>query len=98
MIDPRLLFLKLIVTGHSTLYITRASGWLWQKPWPAPILFWATFSTEFIGTIFAAESWLMTPIGWSYALMIWGQDLVWLLFYDFVKVSASRLMRQNGHV
>jgi magnesium-transporting ATPase (P-type) len=28
---------ELIVAGHSTLYITRARGWSWQKPWPAPI-------------------------------------------------------------
>jgi hypothetical protein len=28
-----MLFLKLIVAGHSTLYITRTEGWFWQRPW-----------------------------------------------------------------
>jgi H+-transporting ATPase len=91
------LFLKLIVAGHSTLYITRARGWFWQRPWPAPVLFWATFGTEAVGTIFAAEGWLMTPIGWPYALMIWGYALGWFLINDLVKVTASRLIHQNGH-
>jgi len=49
------LFLKLIVAGHSTLYITRARGWFWQRPWPAPVLFGATFGTEIVGTVVAAE-------------------------------------------
>jgi H+-transporting ATPase len=89
------LFLKLIVAGHSTLYITRARGWFWQRPWPAPVLFWATFSTEVVGTIFAAEGWLMTPIGWTYALMIWGYALGWFLINDLVKVTASRLIREK---
>jgi H+-transporting ATPase len=92
------LFLKLIVAGHSTLYITRARGWFWQRPWPAPVLFWATFGTEVVGTIFAAEGWLMTPIGWTYALMIWGYALGWFLINDLVKVTASRLIREKDTV
>ena len=90
------LFLKLIVAGHSTLYITRARGWFWQKPWPAPVLFWATFGTEAIGTIFAAEGWLMTPIGWTNALLIWVYALALFLFNDVIKVMTSHLVRDNG--
>jgi len=90
------LFLKLIVAGHSTLYITRARGWFWQKPWPAPVLFGATFATEIAGTVFAAEGWFMTPIGWEYALLVWGYALVWFLINDVVKVMATRLIQQEG--
>ena len=88
------LFLKLIVAGHSTLYVTRARGWFWQKPWPAPILFTATFGTEVAGTILAAEGWFMTPIGWSYALLIWAYALAWFLVNDLVKVMTGRMLRQ----
>jgi len=31
-----LLFLKLVIAGHSTLYVTRTEGWFWQRPWPSP--------------------------------------------------------------
>jgi H+-transporting ATPase len=91
------LFLKLIVAGHSTLYITRARGWCWQRPWPAPVLLVATFATEIVGTIFAAEGWLMTPIGWGPALLIWAYALAWFLVNDLVKVTAGRLIRQGGN-
>jgi len=47
------LFLKLIIAGHSTLFIARSEGWFWQRPWPSPLLLGATFSTEIIGTLIA---------------------------------------------
>ena len=84
------------MAGHSTLYITRARGWFWQKPWPAPVLFAATFGTEIVGTIVAAQGWLMTPIGWWNALLIWGYALAWFLINDRVKVMAGRLIRQTA--
>lgn len=90
-----MLFLKLIVAGHSTLYITRAQGWFWRRPWPAPLLFGATFGTEIIGTLIAVYGFLITPIGWTYALWLWAYALVWFVFNDAVKIGAYRLLRQR---
>jgi H+-transporting ATPase len=84
------LFLKLIVAGHSTLYIARARGWFWERPWPAPVLFWATFGTEIMGTFIAAEGWLVTPIGWGYAL-------AWLVVNDVVKRLTYRFLHQRNN-
>jgi H+-transporting ATPase len=89
------LFLKLIVAGHSTLYITRAPGWFWQRPYPAPVLFAATFGTEILGTLFAVYGWLITPIGWKYALAMWAYALVWFLFNDVLKMGVSKVLRQR---
>ena len=86
------IFLKLIVAGHFTLYITRASGWFWQKPWPAPVLLGATFGTELVGTVFAAEGWLMPGIGWGASLLIWAYALFELFVCDAVKQLAERTM------
>jgi len=90
------LFLKLIVAGHSTLYLTRARGWFWQRPWPAPLLLGATFGTEILGTLIAAEGWLMAPIGWTYALLIWSYALAWFVVNDVVKMTALRFLRQHN--
>jgi H+-transporting ATPase len=90
-----LLFLKLIVAGHSTLYITRARGWFWQRPWPSPLLFGATFGTEILGTLIAVYGFLITPTGWKYALWMWVYALAWFVFNDAVKIGAYRLMRQR---
>jgi H+-transporting ATPase len=90
-----MLFLKLIVAGHSTLYITRTEGWFWQRPWPAPLLFGATFGTEILGTLIAVYGFLITPIGWKYALWMWAYALAWFVFNNVVKIGAYRLMRRR---
>ncbi len=93
-----LLFLKLIIAGHMTLYITRVDGWFWQRPWPAPLLFWATFGTEIIGTLIAVYGVFVTPIGWEAALWIWAYALVWFLINDAVKMWTYRLLRQHHEI
>ncbi len=85
-----LLFLKLIVAGHSTLYITRSEGWFWEKPWPSPLLFWATLGTEIVGTFVAVYGWGVKPVGWVPALWIWAYALAWFLLNDAIKVSVYR--------
>jgi H+-transporting ATPase len=33
----------------------------------------------------------MTPIGWTWALFVWGYAIVWFLFNDRVKLAAYRI-------
>jgi H+-transporting ATPase len=93
-----LLFLKLIVAGHSTLYITRSGGWFWQRPFPSPLLFGATFGTEILGTRIAVYGFLITPVGWKYALWMWVYALLWFVFNDIVKWGTYRLLRAGGEL
>ena len=94
------LFLKLIVAGHSTLYVTRTEGWFWQRPWPSPLLFGATFATEIIGTLIAVYGLLVAPIGWRYALAMWAYALIWFVVNDAVKMLTHRLLgaRDQGEI
>ena len=85
-----------IVAGHSTLYITRAEGWFWQRPWPAPLLFGATFGTEIVGTLMAVYGVFITPIGWEYALLTWGYAVIWFLFNDMVKMWTYQLLKRKA--
>jgi len=91
------LFLKLIVAGHSTLYVTRAEGWFWQRPWPSWLLFTATFGTEILGTVIAANGIFITPIGWYYAMLMWAYALIWFLFNDFIKIMVYRTLLRKNH-
>ena len=91
-----LLFLKLIVAGHSTLYITRTEGWFWQRPYPAPLLMAATFGTEILGTLIAVYGIFITPVGWKYALWMWAYALGWFLVNDVVKMLAYRNLRTQA--
>ncbi|HVY23167.1 MAG TPA: plasma-membrane proton-efflux P-type ATPase [Steroidobacteraceae bacterium] len=89
------IFLKLIIAGHSTLYVTRSTGWFWQRPFPSMKLFVATFGTEILGTFIAVYGWLITPIGWKYALCIWVYALAWFVINDAVKLWVYRLIHRH---
>jgi len=93
-----MLFLKLIVAGHSTLYVTRTGGWFWQKPYPSPLLLGATFGTEILGTLIAVYGFLITPIGWQYALWMWAYALAWFIANDVVKLALYRWLRGRAPV
>jgi len=85
------LFLKLLVSGHMTLYLTRNRGWFWQRPWPSLPFFAALEVTQVGGTLLAVYGVLMTPIGWGYALAIWAYALVAFVFINAIKVLAYHL-------
>jgi H+-transporting ATPase len=38
---------------------------------------------------------LITPIGWKYAIWMWAYALVWFVFNNVVKIGAYRLMRRR---
>ncbi len=90
-----LLFLKLIVAGHSTLYITRTEDWFWKRPWPSPLLLVATFGTEILATFIAVYGLFVTPIGWEYALYIWVYALVWFVINDIIKMRVRKLLNNK---
>ena len=88
-----IIFLKLLVAGHFTLYVTRNTGVLWQRPWPSWHLVVVIESTQFLGTLAAVYGWFLAPIGWVYALMVWGYALAWVAVTSFVKILVYKLMR-----
>ena len=90
-----MLFLKLIVAGHSTLYITRTDGWFWQKPYPAPLLLMATFGTEILGTLIAVYGLFIEAISWEQALWMWAYAIAWFVINDIVKWFAFRTLRRR---
>ncbi|MDE2466014.1 MAG: plasma-membrane proton-efflux P-type ATPase, partial [Alphaproteobacteria bacterium] len=70
-----LIFLKLLVAGHFTIYLTRNASWFWKRPWPSWKLVVAGESTKIVGTLAAVYGWLMPPIGWEYAAFVWGYSI-----------------------
>lgn len=89
-----LVFLKLLVAGHLTLYITRSYGWLWQRPLPSRRLVCTVAVTQALGTLAAVYGWFMAPIGWGYALAVWGYALLWFFVNDSIKVWLVRWLNR----
>ncbi|XOV94198.1 MAG: plasma-membrane proton-efflux P-type ATPase [Bacteroidota bacterium] len=86
-----LIYLKLSIAGHLTIFVTRTRGAFWSHK-PAKILVFAIFSTQIIATILAVYGILMNPIGWGWAGFVWAYALVWFFMSDFVKRLAYRFL------
>ena len=85
-----LMYLKLSVAGHLTIFLTRTRGPFWSIR-PARILWVAVLGTQIVATLIAVYGLFMTPLGWGWALFVWGYALVWALLGDRVKLLAYRI-------
>jgi H+-transporting ATPase len=85
-----LMYLKLSVAGHLTIFLTRTRGPFWSHR-PARILCIAVFGTQVVATLIAVYGLFMTPLGWGWALSVWGYALVWFLVNDRLKLLAYRV-------
>ncbi len=99
-----LMFLKLTVAGHMTIYLTRAGEHhFWIRPFPSAKLFWTCELTQVVATLFAVYGVFMNPIGWEFAGLVWAYAIAWFVFNDFVKVKVYHLityraLRERKHL
>ncbi len=89
------IFLKLLVSGHMTIYLTRNTGWVWQRPWPSWKLVVPCEATQLLGTLIVVYGVAMAPIGWPLALFVWGYTVVSFFIANVVKIAVYRLL---GHL
>lgn len=74
-----------------TVFVARTRKPFWSIR-PALILLWAVIGTQLVATLIAVFGCgLMTPIGWSWAALVWGYCLVWFLLADAAKLAAYRV-------
>ena len=94
-----LMYLMLSVAGHLTIFQTRTRGPFWSIR-PARILLIAVFGTQALATLIAVYGLFMTPLGWGWALFVWGYAVAWFLVTDPVKLLAYRIFGpiKNGSV
>jgi H+-transporting ATPase len=85
-----LMYLKLSVAGHLTIFLTRTRRPFWSIR-PARILWVAVLGTQIVATLIAVYGLFMKPLGWGWALFVWGYALAWFLLNDRVKLLAYRI-------
>jgi H+-transporting ATPase len=85
-----LMYLMLSVAGHLTIFLTRTRGPFWSIR-PARILWMAVLGTQTLATLIAVYGLFMTPLGWHWALFVWGYAIAWALLTDRVKLLAYRI-------
>jgi H+-transporting ATPase len=86
------IFLKLLVSGHMTIYLTRNKGWMWERPLPSWKLVVPSEATQIVGTFIVVYGVAMAPIGWRLALLVWGYALVSFVVANAVKVWTYALL------
>ena len=87
-----LVFLKLLVDGHLTIYVTRNPRWFWSRPFPAASLFFTSEGTQVVGTLISVYGVLVPPIGWPLAIAVWVYALAWLPVSSAIARSVRKLV------
>ena len=90
-----LVYLKLSVSGHLTVFLARTRGPFWSHR-PATVLLVAVVGTQLLATAIALSGTLMTPIGWSLVGLAWGWAVAEFLLLDPIKLLAYRGLRARG--
>ena len=85
-----MMYLKLSVAGHLTIFLTRTRGPFWSVR-PARTLWIAVLGTQAVATLIAVYGLFMAPLGWGWAGFVWGYALVWFLVNDRIKLLAYRV-------
>lgn len=94
-LDPALIqtlmYLKLSVAGHLTIFLTRTRGPFWSIR-PARILWVAVLGTQLVATLIGVYGLFMTPLGWGWALFVWGYAGAGFLLNDRLRLLAYRIL------
>jgi H+-transporting ATPase len=85
-----LMYLKLSVAGHLTIFLTRTRGPFWSIR-PAKTLWIAVLGTQTVATLIAVYGLFMAPLGWKWAGFVWAYALVWALLNDRIKLLAYKI-------
>lgn len=80
-----MIYLKLSVAGHFTIFIARTKGFFWVYR-PSYILLGAVVGTQALATIIAVYGILIPPIGWNVAALVWAYAMTAFVITDFIKV------------
>ncbi len=88
-----ILFLKLDVAGHSTLYLTRTGRkHFWERPYPSLKFFIPAFSSRIIGTVIVAFGIFMAQLSIQTIIYIWIYATIWFVINDYIKVWSYKLL------
>ncbi len=85
-----LIYLKLSVAGHLTLFVARTRGPLWSVR-PAAIVLVAVLGTQILATLIAVLGILMHPLPWRYAALAWVYAMIWMFLLDGIKLVVYAL-------
>ena len=91
-----IIFLKLSIAGHLTLFVARTRNCFLTRPFPATLMLIAIISTKIFATAIAGLGWLIAPISWEYIGLIWAYCIFWVFIEDGLKLWVYRHLDYQG--
>jgi H+-transporting ATPase len=91
-----IIYLKLAVAGHLTLFVARTRRPFFSRPFPAPVLLAAILGTQALAAAIVGFGIFVTPIPWSYVGYVWVYCLIWIFIEDAAKLEVYRHLELGG--
>ena len=85
-----LIFLKLSVAGHLTLFVARTKRRLFRPPYPSWILFGAVLCTQCLAALIVGLGLFVTRLPWRDVGFVWAYALIWMFIEDQAKLLVYR--------
>ena len=72
-----------------------AYAWALLVHTPRVILWIAVLGTQIVATLIAVYGLFMTPLGWGWAMFVWGYAIAWALVNDRAKLVAYAILDKH---
>jgi len=91
-----LIFIKLVVAGHLTLFVARTRRPFLTRPFPAPILLCAILTTQVIAALIVGLGLFVAQIPWLWIGYVWAYCIVWIFIEDAAKLLVYQHLDLTG--
>ncbi|WP_300956011.1 plasma-membrane proton-efflux P-type ATPase, partial [Lactobacillus hominis] len=85
-----IMFLQLVAGGHLLLFITRQTKWFFERPFPAPQLFWAIVITQIFAIFMCYFGWFVPKISLLMIAEIWGYNIIWMFILNIIRMAIEK--------
>ena len=91
-----LIYLKLAVAGHLTLFVARQRGFFLSRPFPAPTLLVAILGTQALAVLIVGFGVFVAAIPWWTIGVVWVYCLAFVFIEDALKLAVYRTLDLGG--
>ncbi len=91
-----LIYLKLAVAGHLTLFVARTRRPFFTRPFPAPILLAAILGTQAMAAMIVGFGIFVAKLPWIYVGYVWAYCLIWIFIEDAAKLEVYNHLGLEG--
>ena len=82
--------------GQTALYLARARGVFWAKPYPGKWLVWASVFDIAVAVVMANQGWLMHPLSIAWMASLLGAAVAYLALGNAFRLGAAAVIRRVG--